>query len=98
MDVVKEIGLPAALEQCAEECTELAQACMKLARKYRAENPTPRTEEELLENLKEEIADTILCVNLVEGAIENNPEELRHRIDIKKRRWENRIKEHKEAK
>lgn len=43
MNLVNEIGVPAMLEQCAEECTELAQACLKLARKIRNENPTPAT-------------------------------------------------------
>ena len=44
--IVDRIGLPALLEQTAEECTELAHACLKEARRLRGENPTPCTAEE----------------------------------------------------
>lgn len=56
------IGTPAMLEQTAEECSELAQACLKLARKYRGENPTPKTMEDVLDNFHEEIADVLICL------------------------------------
>ena len=45
-DIVDYIGLPALLEQLAEECGELTQAALKLARLRRGENPTPKTEKE----------------------------------------------------
>jgi NTP pyrophosphatase (non-canonical NTP hydrolase) len=57
------IGSPAMLELLAEECTELAQAALKLARKYRGENPTPRTEAECQQSLEEEIADVMTCID-----------------------------------
>lgn len=41
--VIEAIGLPAVLEQCAEELAELTQAALKMARKLRGENPTPMT-------------------------------------------------------
>lgn len=50
-EVICSLGEPALLEQLAEECSELAQAALKLARKERGENPTPKTEEECVENL-----------------------------------------------
>lgn len=65
MDIVNKIGLPATLEQSAEECIELAHVYLKLARKIRGENPTPRTKESLLADMKEEMADVSLCSNLV---------------------------------
>lgn len=40
--ILNKIGEPAVLEQLAEECTELAQSALKLARKIRGENPTPK--------------------------------------------------------
>ena len=40
-DIIDSIGLPAVLEQLAEECSELAQASLKYARLLRGENPTP---------------------------------------------------------
>lgn len=55
----------AILEQCAEECSELAQACLKLARKLRGENPTPRSARDCLLDLNEEMADVTLCMNAI---------------------------------
>lgn len=65
------IGAPAALEQCAEECSELAQACLKLARKLRGENPTPKDESALYAALEEEIADVELCIGEVKGYLDS---------------------------
>lgn len=42
-DVLEMIGTAALLEQLAEESAELAQAALKMARKLRNENPTPKT-------------------------------------------------------
>lgn len=41
-DVLEMIGTAALLEQLAEESAELAQAALKMARKLRNENPTPK--------------------------------------------------------
>ena len=43
--IIEQIGECAVLEQLAEECVELAQAALKLARKKRGENPTPKNED-----------------------------------------------------
>lgn len=62
--LLEKIGKPAMLEQTAEEATELAFACLKLARMLRGENPVHgRFEEELVDNLNEEIADIFVCVD-----------------------------------
>lgn len=58
----EEIGYPAMLEQTAEECTELAQACLKLSRVLRNENPTPKPRREIFDNIYEEVADVQICV------------------------------------
>lgn len=55
------IGKTAMIEQLAEEATELAKAALKLARIYRAENPTPVTEDEAYKNLVEEYTDVETC-------------------------------------
>ena len=61
--LIEKIGKPAMLEQTAEECVELAHACLKLARYYRDENKVyGKTEEELLDNIAEEIADVNICI------------------------------------
>ena len=43
--LIEKIGIPAMLEQTAEECVELAHACLKLARYYRNENKVYGNEE-----------------------------------------------------
>lgn len=57
------VSEPALYEQLAEECSELAQACLKKARKLRDENYTPKTMEEINENLEEEYTDVQLSAN-----------------------------------
>ena len=65
MDIIKEIGEAAALEQLAEECAELGHAALKMARIIRGENPTPRTRAEVLEELSEEANDVLSCIHLL---------------------------------
>lgn len=98
MNIVNEIGLPAALEQCAEECSELAQACLKLSRKLRDENPTPKSRDEIVESLEEEIADVLNCIYLIQTPLMIFDDELADIMLNKRDRWEERIKEHKESK
>lgn len=61
--LVETIGKPAMLEQTAEEATELAQACLKLSRLIRDENPVYKSKTEIVANLHEEIADCMICIN-----------------------------------
>ena len=63
--IVEKIGVPALLEQTAEECCELAQACLKMARKLRDENPTPKSIEDIREELIEEMADVEVCLDQI---------------------------------
>lgn len=67
MVLLENIGEAAMLEQTAEECSELAQACLKLARKIRNENPTPKSVDEIKENLAEEAADVLICLEELAG-------------------------------
>ena len=85
--LILEIGKAAALEQLAEEATELAQAALKYARKLRGENPTPKTLEEIKANLIEEFTDVTLCADVLG---------LQHDWMMKEqkfKRWEEWIKE-----
>ena len=59
--IIEYIGRPAMLEQTAEECAELAHACLKLARILRGENPTPADFETVTNNLTEEWTDLTIC-------------------------------------
>lgn len=89
--VVDQIGVPALLEQMAEECCELAQACLKMSRKLRDENPTPKSIEDVRDNLVEELADVEVCrVYLADCGVV----EIREVFPImyeKEKRWEKRL-------
>mgnify|MGYP002772278242 CR=1 FL=1 len=89
-EVIRSLGEPALLEQLAEECSELAQAALKMARLERGENPTPKTEEECVENLLEELGDVNLCMSVVEA---NRGIHIRCLSVDKKARWAQRIRE-----
>lgn len=82
MNILETIGEPAVLEQLAEECTELAQAALKLARILREENPTPISRKEARERLVDEKQDVMNCL-YVHGNVGLNYEKLK--------RWEDRI-------
>ena len=62
------IGLPAMLEQMAEECNELAHACLKYSRYLRGENPTYSLPRTMIENLNEEMADVTITLGELLGA------------------------------
>ena len=66
--IIDRIGKPALLEQTAEECAELAHACLKEARRLRGENPTPKTTPWCWLAISEELTDVQLCMELLEGA------------------------------
>lgn len=89
-EVIRTLGEPALLEQLAEECSELAQAALKLARKERGENPTPKTEEECVKDLLEELGDVNLCMSVIEA---NRGIHIRCLSVDKKERWAQRIRE-----
>lgn len=76
---------PAILEQAAEECAELGQALLKLARILRNENPTPVTAETAVKNVIEELSDVALCMRVLRFAPDISQEE------YKCKRWINRV-------
>lgn len=82
--MIKEIGEPAMLEMLAEELVECAHEAMKLARVKRVENPTPRTEKEVMASLREEWSDVIQCSKELNLDVDWN------QIEMKKRRFEER--------
>lgn len=59
-EIVEKYGEEYMLRQLAEECTELAQAALKLIRARRKE--TPMREDEATEHLMEEIADVTVML------------------------------------
>lgn len=90
-EILEQTGEAAVLEQTAEECAELAQACLKMARKFRAENPTPATEDVISEQIHEELADLMTCVDVLINIPWINTKKVQE-IQIRKaRRWGERI-------
>ena len=91
IDVIREI-LPQEelLAQLAEEASELAHAALKLRRVYDGRNYTPITENEALENLKEEIADVQLLITVL-GLDKDLTENVRIK-SAKLKRWVGRLK------
>ena len=87
------IGTPAMLEQTAEECIELAHACLKLARYLRGENKVYKTKEEIYSNLSEEIADVYICINEILEASIISQESIDSNIMTKLERMRKRLEE-----
>ena len=81
------------LEQLAEELTEAAHAALKLARKIRGENPTPKTMEQCKENFTEEISDVLLCVQVCSMADLFDVSDSDEIITKKINRWRTRLEE-----
>ena len=81
--MINEIGEPAMLEMLDEELVECAHEALKLARVKRGENPTPRTEKEVRESLREEWTDAVQCAKELS-------------LDVKKKRFEERWRERNE--
>lgn len=92
--ILDEMGEPAALELLAEECTELAQAALKFARKKRAENPTPVSTQKCVEHVLEELADVMLCETVLLNADWFDAHKVDSIFDLKLKRWINRMVEH----
>ena len=90
---IKNLSEPVRLEQLAEEAAELAYAALKLARILRGENPTPVGEAEARERLTEEIADVMVCVDVV--ADTRMLRDIGTCCTEKKERWEQRLKQAK---
>lgn len=84
---------PDLLCQLAEEASELAQAALKLKRAMEGTNPTPKSVEECVANMDEEIADVYLLI-LQLGY--SKPEHITTQVRIaeqKEERWLKRLEE-----
>ena len=90
MKISEATSEPALLEGLAEECTELAQAALKLARKYRGENPTPKPLGECVHTLIEEVADVLAYVDKIDVIDMRKVELIKA---AKNKRWKLRLTE-----
>lgn len=92
--LIEKIGMPAMLEQTAEEATELSFACLKLAKHLRGENRVHgRTPEEMKSDLIEEAADILVCINELKDSGIIDAEDLSNEVAFKIDRMEKRLKE-----
>lgn len=78
--------------QLAEECSELAQAALKLRRTMSVTNPARKTRAEAFDALIEETADVLVCLRTLRETADNG-----YCIDVliteKVERWRNHLKE-----
>lgn len=81
------------LDQTIEECAELIGACLKLKRNITPGNPTPVTEEEALESVKEEIADIQVCLGKLTRVLGISLSEIDEIMTQKIARAEERLKD-----
>lgn len=73
------------LDQLAEECTELAHACLKASRILRDENPTPVTLHEAESMVIEEWTDLCLVADVIGLSLDEDI------YDSKTQRWISRL-------
>ena len=90
-EIAKATGTPALLEQVAEECMELAHACIKMARKIRKESYTPVDNTTLSYKLHEECADVINSIDVLhyDGALDYDI--VSDIANAKMNRWSERV-------
>ena len=63
--VNENVGYDEILNQLNEECAELILAVSKLRRSMSSKNPTPVTKEQALSMVEEELADVMLCLDIL---------------------------------
>lgn len=76
------------LVQVAEECNELSAAVLKLIRKLNKDNPTPKSEKEIIASIQEEMTDVFLCIDVL-GGMYIDKEQYNYKLN----RWVERLKE-----
>ncbi len=86
---------PELLAMLAEECSELAQAALKLRRVIDGTNPTPKGYRQAVCELNEEMADVTLCMEQI--TLSDDDEILRIRR-TKQARWLARLMEDRRQK
>lgn len=91
--IVEKVGVEEVLAQLAEEASELSQAALKLRRKLTDKNPTPTRIEICSDNFTEEIADVMLCLNILGWLTTYKRAKIEEVKEYKLDRWLERLKE-----
>ena len=94
LETIKKLSDAALFEQLAEECVELAHASLKMARKLRNENPTPKTIEEIYDSVIEELADVTLTSSILIELDNLDATSIENLANEKARRWIKRLEKH----
>lgn len=104
---IEQVTFRAQLEQVAEECGELTQACMKTIRAFGNGNPCDISKDQAIDNLVEEMADLSIAIGYLIRKVasygyfegdENQIFDLINKIGVEKAvRWQTRL-EAEEAK
>ena len=89
--LIKSLPETELLAQLAEECSELAQAALKLRRAMDKTNPTPVKQEEARAKLIEEIADVFNCIDFIAEIEHLDVSETFRIMKDKRERWEKRL-------
>ncbi len=90
-EIAKATGTPALLEQVAEECMELAHACIKMARKIRKESYTPVDNTTLSYKLHEETADVLNVIDVLHHGGALDYDIVSEIANAKMARWSDRV-------
>lgn len=85
VNILSKIGEEAMWMQLAEECSELSQAALKMARIIHNTNPTPITHDEALRMVFEEYTDIVQCASYLSLMLDYE------QMKKKETRWINRI-------
>ena len=88
-EIADKLGKEEILCQLSEECSELIQACLKYRRTMKG--LTPKTEDEIRENLFEELADVLLNIQQMMYLFSDEDEKVEESIksiqSYKTNRW-----------
>ena len=88
-EIADKLGKEEILCQLSEECSELIQACLKYRRTMKG--LTPKTEDEIRENLFEELADVLLNIQQIMYLFSDEDEKVEESIksiqSYKTNRW-----------
>lgn len=90
-EIAKATGAPALLEQAAEECMELAHACIKMARKIRKESYAPVDNTTLSYKLHEETADVLNVIDVLHHGGALDYDTVSDIANAKMARWSERM-------
>ena len=89
--LIKSLPETELLAQLAEECSELAQAALKLRRAMDKTNPTPISREDARAKLIEEIADVFNCIDFIVKIERLDVSEMFQIVKDKRERWDKRL-------